>query len=191
MTRSNRRERLDLENRPRNWTSALMPVEQVPHLIIYPLTAGRCWKWPHQQQHHLVCVCVWKRESITRIFGTMIHYFFLKINLLRQTEAAPQFFRLHFHLLFLTRLQARRSVMWVSNANLAKRWWGSPRHSVWPGGTLAGPSASDVTSDPAHQLIIKHGTVLQPQVTGKRQRWPHRHPPRGANKQEQPHLGRK
>lgn len=143
-----------------------MPVEQVPHLIIHPITAGRCWKWPHQQQHHLVCVCVWKRESKTRIFGTMIHYFFLKINLLRQTEAAPQFFRLHFHLLFLTRLQARRSVMWVSNANLAKRWWVSPRHSVWPGGTLAVPSASDVTSDPSHQLIIKHGTVLQPQVRG-------------------------
>lgn len=59
-----------------------------------------------------VCVCVKEGESTTRIFSKMIiHYFFLKINRFLQTEAAPQFFLLHFHLRFLTWLEARRSVL--------------------------------------------------------------------------------
>lgn len=96
----------------------------------------------------------------------MIHYFFLKINIFFRTEAAPRFFLLHFHLCFLTWLEAQRSVTWVSNENLARKWCVSPCHSAWPCGTLAVWSSSDVPSGPAHQLIIKHGTVLQPQVRG-------------------------
>lgn len=102
MTRPNQWEKVNREQAKK--LDKPVNVEQVPYLIIYPITAGRCCKWPHQQEDRLVCVCVCvsvcvkKREGITRIFSKMIHYFFLKINMFLQTKAAPRLFLRYFYL---------------------------------------------------------------------------------------------
>lgn len=47
-------------------------------LIIYPITAGRGWKWPHQQLCS-VCVCVCKRGTYNNENSPL--FLFLKINI--------------------------------------------------------------------------------------------------------------